>query len=207
MALRTHCPSSTWSRFPTWPAARWVPGPARPPVTGMIKLAEKRSDWRAENWGLITYRAEYLLLDEATASLSQTQLVTYLVCHEVQPALPLWNSINATAMRGLWQIAHMWFGNLVTMAWWNEVWLNEGFATYLGKAAVVHLHQNSNVRACDCCPPFFGTRSDLRVACGSDLGRLPESLHLHGVPARRAGQRSPPQIRGDGRERHRRVLR
>ncbi len=53
-------------------------------------MAEKRSDLiYAENWGLITYRAEYLLLDEATASLSQTQLVTYLVCHEVQPTCPL----------------------------------------------------------------------------------------------------------------------
>jgi len=70
-------------------------------------------------------------------------------------------------MSGLWQIAHMWFGNLVTMAWWNEVWLNEGFATYLGKAAVVHLHQNSNVRASDRPPPtpmLLGLACVVRVA-------------------------------------------
>lgn len=38
------------------------------------------------------------------------------------------------------ELAHQWFGNLVTMDWWNELWLNEGFATWVGWLAVDHFH-------------------------------------------------------------------
>lgn len=71
-----------------------------------------------ENWGLITYRSTALLYSEASSDPSYKQNVAYVVAHE---------------------IAHQWFGNLVTMQWWDELWLNEGFATWVGYAAVDYL--------------------------------------------------------------------
>lgn len=79
-----------------------------------------------ENWGLVTYRTTRVLFDEKTSDAQFKNGVAYVVAHE---------------------LAHQWFGNLVTMDWWDELWLNEGFATWVGWHAVDHLHPDWQVWA------------------------------------------------------------
>lgn len=72
-----------------------------------------------ENWGLITYRELCLLADPKTSSVSTKHMVASVIAHE---------------------LAHQWFGNLVTMRWWNNLWLNESFADFVEHIAIDHLY-------------------------------------------------------------------
>ncbi|KAH9512989.1 hypothetical protein Btru_035539 [Bulinus truncatus] len=77
-----------------------------------------------EHWGLITFRESRLLYDPHLSSISGQRDVALVVAHEM---------------------AHQWFGNIVTMDWWNDLWLNEGFASYMAYLGVDGKETNWNI--------------------------------------------------------------
>ena len=72
-----------------------------------------------ENWGAITFRETAILFDEKSSSLATKYRIAEVIAHE---------------------LAHQWFGNLVTMKWWDDLWLNESFATFMATKAVNALY-------------------------------------------------------------------
>lgn len=87
------------------------------PVLDLIAIPDFAAG-AMENWGAVTYRETALLVDEEHSSTINKQWVALVIAHE---------------------LAHQWFGNLVTMEWWTHLWLNEGFASYIEYLAVDHI--------------------------------------------------------------------
>lgn len=77
-----------------------------------------------ENWGLITYRESALLVEPNVTSIASRHYVATVITHE---------------------LSHQWFGNLVTMKWWNDLWLNESFASLVEYTAVDALEPSWNI--------------------------------------------------------------
>ncbi|XP_078801451.1 aminopeptidase Ey-like isoform X3 [Oryzias latipes] len=77
-----------------------------------------------ENWGLITYGESVFLHDLEKSFNEDKETVVYMISHE---------------------LAHMWFGNLVTLRWWNDLWLNEGFASYISSLGSDHAEPTWNL--------------------------------------------------------------
>ena len=106
-----------------------------------------------ENWGLITYREVALLADPATSGISSKQYIALVVAHE---------------------LSHQWFGNLVTMKWWNNLWLNESFATLMEYIAVDALYPEWNIWL-----DFSNTESILALRRDSLDGVQPVQVEVH----------------------------
>jgi len=103
-----------------------------------------------ENYGCITFRETDLLVDKRDGGLSAKKSVAETVAHEM---------------------AHLWFGDLVTPAWWDDLWLNEGFATWMENKEAARLH------------PKWGFDQDAAVdldrTMNDDAGRTTRSIRAH----------------------------
>jgi len=97
---------------------------ARPYPLSKLDLVALENFWAGamENWGAIAFREELVLVDPSTSVRARRQVLLTLA-HE---------------------IAHQWFGNLVTAAWWDDFWLNESFATFVGHRIVSRLYPEAD---------------------------------------------------------------
>lgn len=106
-----------------------------------------------ENWGAITYRESMLLVDpEHTSSISK-QWIALVIAHE---------------------LAHQWFGNLVTMEWWTHLWLNEGFASYIEYLAIDKIMPELKVWE-----QFMTTEHGVALKLDSLLNTHPIEVEVH----------------------------
>ena len=96
-----------------------------------------------ENAGAITFREQLLLLDPATAPEDQRRGFAHVMAHE---------------------LAHQWFGNLVTMPWWDDIWLNEAFATWMGTKIVERVHPDYQASVGSVRGVQYAMRSDSLVS-------------------------------------------
>ncbi len=99
-----------------------------------------------ENFGAITFRETDLLVDPKTSSYRSQWNAALAIVHEM---------------------AHQWFGDLVTMQWWDNIWLNEGFATWMENKCVAAMHPGWNipqyVAADEQTTPWISTRNPPRA--------------------------------------------
>ena len=93
------------------------------PKCDMVSIPEFAAG-AMENWGLVTYRENALMIDPEKASSITRQRVASVVAHE---------------------LAHQWFGNLVTMAWWEGLWFNEGFASFMQEFSIDKLYPDYKI--------------------------------------------------------------
>ena len=105
-------------------------------------LVPRNFEGAMENWGGVTYSERALLFDETIGSEDDRKVVHEYVVHET---------------------AHQWFGNLVTMAWWDELWLNEGFASWMEKKLTDEFNPSMKV--------WVRTRADKEKAMAKDALR------------------------------------
>lgn len=121
-----------------------------------------------ENAGLITYRDTGLLLDPTRASFSSRRSLTHVITHEM---------------------AHMWFGDLVTMTWWDDLWLNESFADWMAAKIVDRVHPEMRTEIGEVANADIALRADAqpsvrpvrRVVLASNVGMEdPELIYNKG---------------------------